>query len=94
MQGVLNFFVPVNICNLRESDAFSGQATLPNSFLPPFSIGVSSQRKEFAPLGANSFLKRRPHFGKVLLPREANRKSQKLFPFVKMAKIWSCTHIT
>ena len=25
-------------------------------FLPPFSVGIYSQRKEFAPLGANSFL--------------------------------------
>ena len=27
----------------------------------------------------------RLHFGKVSLSREANKKSQKLFPFVKMA---------
>ena len=26
-----------------------------NSFLPPFSIGVNSKRKEFAPFGANYF---------------------------------------
>ena len=30
--------------------------------------------------------KSRPHFGRELLFREVNRKSQKLFPFVKMVE--------
>ena len=34
----------------------SEEATLPYSFLPPFSMWFNSLRKEFAPLGVNSFL--------------------------------------
>ena len=33
----------------------SGEATLLLSFLPPVSLRVNSYRKEFAPIGANSF---------------------------------------
>ena len=41
---------------LKVNGPFSGEATLPFSFLLTFSIGVNSERKEFAPPGANSFL--------------------------------------
>ena len=36
----------------------------------------------------------RPYFGGALWSREANRKSQKLFPFVRMGKHgeWCFTH--
>ena len=39
---------------LGESVILTGGAT--RLFLHPFTAGVNSQRKEFAPLGANSFL--------------------------------------
>ena len=51
----------------------------------PVMFGASSLRKEFAPLGANSF-KSRPYFERDALVRKANRKSLKLFPFVKMVE--------
>ena len=37
-------------------------------------IWVKSKRKEFAPIGANSFLSEKTHFGRDLLPRKAKRK--------------------
>ena len=52
------------------------EATLPFSSSPFSSTGVSSERKEFALLGANS-VKVTP-----ILEELANRKSQKLFPIV------------
>ena len=43
-------------CILRCMGVYSGEATLPYSFLTPFLGMVNSLRKEFAPLGANSLL--------------------------------------
>ena len=67
--------------------------TVSFTYLLPFSRGVYPQRIEFAPPGANSFqeeqilsFKSRPHFGRAMSTKEANRKSRKLFPFAKMAK--------
>ena len=40
----------------KVSGTLSGKATLPLSFLNPFSTKANSTRKEYAPLGANSFL--------------------------------------
>ena len=37
-------------------DSVSGEATLLFSFLPPISMEAYSKMKEFAPLGAHSFL--------------------------------------
>ena len=56
--AIVAFPVVEFLCTLFKVNeyTFSGEATLPFSFLPPFSIGVNSYRKEFAPLGANSFL--------------------------------------
>ena len=39
-------------CNrVRLKGTLSGEETLPFSFLPPFSIKVNSERKDFAPPG-------------------------------------------
>ena len=62
----------------------SGEATPLFSFLRTISLGVNSERKELIPLGANSFFKSRPYFERDSLSRKASRKSQKLFPFIKM----------
>ena len=62
----------------------SGKATLSFSFLPPVSLGVKSLRKEFAPTGEILFFKSRLYIKRVTLSREANRKSEKLLPFVKV----------
>ena len=43
-------------------------------------IGKSTLKRKNLPYGANSFFKRRPHFQRDLSSKEANRKSQKLFP--------------
>ena len=42
--------------NNKNHRIFSGEAALLLSCLPPFSMGINSYRKEFAPLGENSFL--------------------------------------
>ena len=42
--------------NFRCMDTLSGEGTLSIFVLSPFSMGVDSERKEFAPLGANSLL--------------------------------------
>ena len=71
-------------------DTHSGIVTLPFSFLHPFSRGGGGlllkentcfQRKQVL-----SFKNRpRPQFGMAKFCSEANRNSQKLSPFVKMA---------
>ena len=63
----------------RQMGTLSGEATCICIFASHL-IGVNSQRKEFAPF------KSRPYFGRATLSRKANRKSQKLFPFVKMTE--------
>ena len=62
----------------------SGEAIILFSFLPNVTIWVNYLRKEFAPLGAILFFKSRPYFERATLSRKANKKSQELFPFVKM----------
>ena len=60
----------------------SEEVTFLFPFLSPISLGVYSIRKE----QILSF-KSRPYFERAALYRIANRKSQKLFPFVKMIEI-------
>ena len=55
-----------------------GEATLPFSFWPTFSIGVNSKKKEIL------LFKSRPSFCKGFLSREAYKMSQKFFPFCKI----------
>ena len=67
--------------------SLSGEATLPFSILSPFSLLVNSDRKEFAPQGANSefaplganslLFMSRPYFGRVSLSKEGNWKFAK-----------------
>ena len=65
----------------------SGEATLPFSvFLPPSTWGLTHNRKEFAPMEQILTCLSRPHFRMSKLPKEADMKSQKLFPFVKLAE--------
>ena len=47
-------------------------------------MGVTSLRKEFAPYGANSFLKDKTLSG--FISREANKKSQKLYHTYNLSK--------
>ena len=65
------------------------------SVLSPYPIGIYSKMKEFAPPGKKILsFKNRSHFESVSLFKETNKRSQKLFPFVKMArKLGSCTCI-
>ena len=65
---------------------FSREVTLPFSFLPSFSMGVSSQKKEFAPIRANSFLEKLTHLRRACSFREMNMKTLKLYPFVKYSQ--------
>ena len=48
-------------------------------FLPPFSMGLNSCWKEFAPQGASSSLKRRTDYGRDPSFKEATWKSQKFW---------------
>ena len=43
-------------CKRVKVNSLLGEATLFLSFLPSSSKGITSKGKEFAPLGANSFL--------------------------------------
>ena len=43
-------------------------------------------KKEFAPVGANSYVKSRSLFERVLLPRAENRKSGMLYSLEKMVE--------
>ena len=63
------------------------------SFLSPFSMGVNSERKEFAPVRAKFFpLSVDPLLERLCSPRK-QRKSQKLCPFVKMMEKHRGEHI-
>ena len=83
-----------NINHIRIKGTLSGEATLSFTYLLPWSRGVYYQRKEgFTIKGKNLlFLEQilsfesKPLLGRAMAAREANRKSQKLFPLVKMAK--------
>ena len=60
---------------LRLMDTYFGETVLSFLILPSFIIGVLFLKKK------NLFpLKNRSVFGRVLIPREANRKSQKSPP--------------
>ena len=61
----------------------SVETTLPFSVLLPI-LGSTLKRKEFAPVGANSFHFRVDPFVKVLSSGEASRKSKKLSSFVEV----------
>ena len=78
--NVLNF--NATLTNDVVSFEQPGPGVVLFSILPPFSVGVNSKRKEFTPIGANSF-KSRPYFRMALLSRKASRKSQKLLVFKK-----------
>ena len=63
----------------------SGEATLPLSFLPHFPRGSTFKGKNLLLWEQILVFKSRPHSERASLTRDANRKLQKLFPFVKMA---------
>ena len=64
---------------------FSGEATLPFSFLPPLPMESTLKGKKEKILSFKS----KPYIEKAFVSREANRKSRKSFPFVKMEEnIW------
>ena len=68
------------------------ELTLLFSFLPQFSVGSILKEKNLL-LWSKFFSLRVDPFGRVLLPREANRKSQRLSPFVRMVvKGGRCSH--
>ena len=58
----------------------SGKATLSISVLLLMTIGVYSKKKEFAPLGENSF----SFFGRILSSRGANSKSRVTVKILKI----------
>ena len=58
----------------------SGEANLWFSFLPPFKNGSTFSLEQVLPSASKL------HFKRALLPRDVNKKSQKLFPFAKMAE--------
>ena len=68
-------FVKVNGYTFKGSNLFSD--------LLPFSKSI--QKKNLLPQELNLF-DNSPHFGRTLLSKDSNRKSPKLFPFVKMAE--------
>ena len=54
------------------------------TYLLPFSRGIYSQRKNLLLLEQILSFKNKPLFGRAMSAREANRKSQRLFPLVQM----------
>ena len=58
------------------------EATLPFSFLPPFSIEGQLLKERIGSSKQVLSLKSRPHLDKAVPSNETNSKSQKLFPFV------------
>ena len=66
----------IGVCFLDKWYTFMGGAGLSFSFIPPFSVGVGSFRKEFAPLGAKFPFKIEPIPKKAMSSREAHRKPQ------------------
>ena len=67
-------------------DTLTGEATLPFSFLSPFLMAVNSKKKEFASYKQILSFNSRSHFERTTLCSEANRKSQKLFPFINLTE--------
>lgn len=84
------------LVNISSMNGMNGQtfaeAILLLAFLPFFSVGrllkkrISSCSKFFA------LINDPPPFERALSLRKANRKSRKLFVFVKMPQQWECTH--
>ena len=68
LEPIQCIFLKVNGLNFRGN----------STFLPPFSIGVDSLRKEFASLGSNSFLYKETPFWRATLSAKACRVSCKL----------------
>ena len=78
-----DLFFAEPICIKVSEYTFRGSNSVIFTFASLLKRGLPL-RKEFAPLGANSFLKSKPHFGRAMSVKKANRKSLKLFPIVKM----------
>ena len=78
--------------NMSLMGTFSGEVTL-GSIFSCVSLLNELLWKEFAFSEANSFHEESTFFGRVLLPREANRKLQNLFPFVNMAETYESISI-
>ena len=70
------------LVSLRENDTPSGEATLSKTVYIPFSEGVYSIRKEFAPRGSKFF----PYKVDPFSEKEANRNSQKLSSLAEMLR--------
>ena len=71
----------------------SGTATFVFSFLPPNGGQLSKERLCSS---RDKCFKSWPHFGSALLAWEANRKSKKLFPFLKQngGTTWRSIHLS
>ena len=63
----------------------SGKTTLPFSILHPFSNGVNSKWREFAPVEQILFIKSGFHLKRAMLSKAVTRESPKMSPFVKTA---------
>lgn len=62
-------------CKLKGINTLEREAAV-KSILPPMSVKVSSQRKEFVPEGANSFLLEKTPF-QIVLVHGNGRKTSK-----------------
>lgn len=73
-----NYFVASYDCQITV--ILTGRETLTSSLLPPYLMGVNSQRKEFVPLGIIFSFKSRPQIGSFVffLSKEAKWKSWSL----------------
>ena len=71
---------------LKGMDIFSRDVTFFQNWFVCFMERVYYKRKEFANLGANSFLLKQTHLRWVLISRKAYRKSQTFFPSAEMAE--------
>ena len=78
--------------SLRRMGTLSGKDTVLFSFLAPISSGVNFKEKNLLPLKQILIFKSRPYFERTALSRKANRKSQKLCPFVKMIGNYGGVH--
>ena len=69
---------------LKCMDTLSGDVTLSFTYLLPFSKGFTLKGKNLLLLEQILSSKSKLQTGMAMSVREANMKSQKLFPFVKM----------
>ena len=69
----------------------SDEALPPFQCLPPFLVGINSERIEFAPVGANSFPLRVDPFERALLYQEVTEAVYK--KFIKIAEEHGGIHI-